>query len=295
MDEKSLLSPEDQAVLRQVRQMNAKPSVQQMYDTLKFKDSEKRVEGLTRGNYYIESYDGSKPDGERKIVRDIGPNPEMVILHRVYTYSQYVEGQGLKAWTSDITGFSEQDMVTLYAIQDGKRVEEFIGSYPELKIYMAQHYITHHPDGRDEKLMTFQNLLYVLFEGKVYRMFVSNASAAGIAPGAKGGDFKNPQPKSLLSFIDSTHEQQGSALCEYICRLASWFKDDVEQPFYIRTFENMGENPNLPEAIAQVKLLLLDSMRQQKEIAEKRNISDLRQESIVKGRPEIVDAEELPF
>lgn len=270
-DSTAVMSPEDMSFLKQARQMNAKPAAS-LYDTIKFKDSEKKVEGLTRGNYFIESY-----DGEKKTYRDIGPDPEIIILHRVFTYSYYKEGEGLKAWTNDIQGFSDTDFVQLYSKKSGMRDPEFSGTYKQFKIYAVQNYIAHNMDGSTEKLLSFQNLLYVLFEGKIYRMFVSNASAAGIAPGERGGDFKHPQPLSLLHFIETTREQPGKAVCEYICKLGSYFKDDVEQPFYIRTFENIGENPDTPSVIKLVKKILIDASKQQREIEESCNISQARE------------------
>jgi len=265
------MSSEDAAFLKQARQMNMPPPAP-LYDTIKFKDSEKKIEGLKRGNYFIESY-----DGEKKTYRDIGPNPEIVILHRVYTYSYYKEGEGLKAWTNDIQGFSENDYVQLYSKKTGMKDPEFSGTYKQFKMYAAQNYTAHGVDGTAEKLLSFQNLLYVLFEGTVYRMFVSNASTAGIAPGERGGDFKNPQPLSLLHFIETTREKPGKAMCEYVCKLGSYFKDDVEQPFYIRTFENVGDNPDTPTVVPMVKKILMDASKLQREIEETCNISQVRE------------------
>lgn len=276
---KALMSPEDMSYLKQARQMNMKPIVS-IYDTIKLKDSEKRIEGLTRGNYFIESY-----DGEKKTYRDIGPNPEIVILHRCYTYSYYKEGEGLKAWTSDIQGFSDTDFVQLYSKKSGMRDPEFIGTYKQFKLYVAQHYVVRSGEADEEKLLTFQNLLYVLFEERVHRMFVSNASTAGIAPGERGGDFKNPQPLSLLHFIETTREKAGSAMCEYVCKLGSYFKDDVEQPFYIRTFENIGGNPDLNNAVLHLKKILIEAMKQQRDIEESCNISQVRDVM----EPEVID------
>jgi hypothetical protein len=51
----------------------------------------------------------------------------------------------------------------------GKMAVEFEGPYkPDFKAHMEQHYVVTDPaSGKPQKLLQFQNLLYVLFEGKV--------------------------------------------------------------------------------------------------------------------------------
>src|SRR4051812_43494230 len=90
------LSPDDLATLQAARKMNSKAQPVS-YDSIKLKDRENEVLGsdgqpLVRGDYFIESYDQS---AKKKSFRDVGPNPEVVILHRCYTYSWYKEGEGL--------------------------------------------------------------------------------------------------------------------------------------------------------------------------------------------------------
>lgn len=255
-------SPEDQKLIDELRQEN-KQMTQISFDTIKLKDSEKEVMGsdgnpLVRGNYYIESYDAAKRE---KTYRDIGSNPEVVILHRCYTYSWYKEGAGLMAWTSDIQELSEFGFVTLFSKRSGEMKVEFQGRYkPDFKNYIDTTYVSKDIDGNVKKLMDFQCLLYVHFEGAVYRMFVSRASMAGIAPGENTGDFKNPQPGSLKLFENSTRSQEMGGLPEWKCRLGSIFMKDMERPFYLRTFENIGPNDKLPTMLADIRTVRSHSM-----------------------------------
>ena len=248
----SILSPADQKTLADARKINARPNPVS-FDTIKFKDSEKEVPGLIRGNFYIESYNSEKKE---KTFRDIGPEPEIVVIHRCYTYSWYKEGEGLMAWTSDIQQLNEFGTVTLYARKDGKVTTVFQGPYkPDFQAFKSANY-TSVVDGNSVNLLTFQNLLYVLFEGTVYRMFVSNASAAGIAPGGKAPDFKKPQEGCLINYINSTRgEQMDGALCESVCKLGAVFRKEMERPFYIRTFTNVGQTPmeTLSVALAELR------------------------------------------
>lgn len=253
------LSDRQRAVLEAARRQNNRQQPVS-YDSIKLKDSEKKVldvdgKPLPRGEYYIESYD---PASKSKTYRCIGKNPEIVILHRCYTYSWYKEGEGLMAWTSDIQSLDESGYVTLFAKQDGKMTVAFEGRYkPDFKNLIDAKYTSRSTDGKTEKLLKFQTLLYVMFEGVVYRMFVTNASAAGIPMGEKGPDFKNPQPGSLIEFIEKTTRgtEMAGSLPEWVCRLGATFRDEMEQPFYIRTFENVGPNPELGKALDELDKL----------------------------------------
>lgn len=239
-----LLSPADVQFLEKSRKVNSRPTVPNI-PSIKLKNSEKKVEGLTRGYYFTETY-----ENEEKKTRDIGPNPVVSILHRCYTYSYYDDDKDmLIAWTSEIEGFDSLDpTVYLYSKKGDKAVVEYRGPYPVVKKYMKENYSIQKGD-KQKSLMKFQNCLYVLFEGKVYRMFVSNAGAAGIAEGAKGPDFKDIQPKSLTDFIDSTRGAEMAALYEFNCKLGSRFIDDAEQPYHIMTFENIGPNEKIAETV----------------------------------------------
>jgi hypothetical protein len=252
--ETALLTPADAEALKAARSLNSRPTVPNI-PSIKLKNSEKKVEGLTRGNYFIEDY-----DGENKTFRDIGPNPVVHILHRCYTYSYYDEDASqLVAWTSEIDGFTEYDpTVYLYSKRDGKASVEFCGNYPSVKQYMLANYSVTKGE-KQKSLMKFQNCLYVLFEGKPYRMFVSNAGAAGIAEGAKGPDFKHPQKESLQNFIDTTRGiEMEAALLEFDCQLGSRFIEDAEQPYYIMTFTNAGPNEKIPETMPVYRKFMMD-------------------------------------
>ena len=303
------LSEADRNTLAAARQQNSRPQAVS-YDSIKLKDSEKEVldvdgNALPRGEWYIESYDSAKRE---KSYRCIGANPEIVILHRCYTYSWYKDGEGLMAWTSDIQDLSEYGHVTLFAKKDGKVSIEFQGRYkPDFKAYMDKNYVVADPKtGKPSKLLQFQNLLYVFFEGNVYRLFVSNASAAGIAEGEKAPDFKNAQDGSLIKFIETTRgAEMDGALCEWVCKLGAVFRKEMTQPFYIRTFENAGPNAKLSECLAELRKLSAVIEKDNRDRVETLGIQQLADETKVvlevspfateiEYKPS-VDVESLPF
>lgn len=282
----STLSPEQQKTLAAARQANSR-ATPVSFDSIKLKDSEKKVldadgKPLPRGEYYIESYDHAKKE---KSYRHIGANPEIVILHQCWTYSWYKEGEGLMAWTSDIQELNEFGHVTLFSKKNGKMGIEFQGPYkPNFKQHMERNYIA--ADG--EKLLKFQTLLYVLFEGSVYRMFVTNASAAGIPMGEKAPDFSRAQPGSLKAFIETTRGVETGGLPEFICRLGAVFRDEMEQPFYIRTFENAGRTP------ANVLATALDELTKLATTVMKDNRDRVEQIGIESLADEVIEAEVIP-
>lgn len=249
----ALLSPADQQALQEARQLSTRPTVPNM-PSIKLKGSEKKVEGLTRGNYYIETY-----ENEEKKVRDIGPNPVVTILHRCYTYSYYDEdAKQLVAWTSEIDDFGSGEEVYIFWKKSGKAAAEFRGSFKEFKAYKEQHYTTEVKNKR-KSLLKFQNCLYVLFDGQVCRLFVKNTGVCGVAPGTNIPDFDNVQPHSLEDFIASTRGMEmEAALLEFSCQLGSKFIEDAEQPFYIMTFKNAGPNEKLPETMPKFRQLRTD-------------------------------------
>lgn len=303
-DNLELLPEEDRAALMEARQENA-PQIQfgKKYDTIKLKDSEQKVEGLVRGQYFVESYDPNAPKEQRKNFRNIGTNPHIIILCEYSTYS-YNNGESLVSWTTDIRPFAdESDYVALFSQRTGKLEVERVLNVPDMRKYMERVYVARSETDEEKKLMRYQTILYVLFEGKVHRMFVSNASKAGVAPGAKGGDFSNPQPNSLIHFINTTKQQNGGALLEHVCQLGAWFKDDVTQPYWIRTFENVGMNKDdLVTAVRERKAIVFDHMQEQKMLVERKSIKELGEErggfievEPINKHPNEIKAEDLPF
>lgn len=292
------LSDEDRAVLQAARQANSRPQVMS-YDSIKLKDSEKKVldingKALPRGGYYIESYD---PQKKEKAYQAIGMKPEVVILHQCFTYSWYKEGEGLMAWTNDIQALDDTGYVTLYSKRSGQVKIEFQGRYkPDFKNFIDQKYTARGVDGSTEKLLKFQTLLYVLFEGKVYRMFVTNASAAGIPKGQKAPDFRDPQAGSLKLFVEGTRgRDMDGALCEFVCKLGATFRDDMEQPFYIRTFENVGPNEKLPIALGELRKIKMTVAKADKDAQERLSVEALRQETVTVQGMETIDVPVIDY
>lgn len=259
MSENALLSPADSTALAEARRLNARPTVPNM-PSIKLKSSEKKVldsdgKPLTRGNYFLESY-----ENEEKVVRDIGQNPIVTILHRCYTYSYYDNDAGqLVAWTTDIDDFASGEDVVLFSKKGGKAGIEFSGPYKDFKGYKEERYSVESKNGRKKSLLTFQNCLYVLFEGKVCRLFVKNTGTVGLAAGTNIPDFDNVQPLSLEDFVSTTRGvEMEAALLEFTCQLGGRFIEDLDQPFYIMTFKNVGPNEKLPETVPVFRKLSFD-------------------------------------
>ena len=105
-DTTTTLALPQQTALQKMRQANSKPSISAMPE-IKFKQSDKEMGDLSKGSYYLKTF-----ENETVKTRDIGPNPEIVILHRAYTYSYYDEdAETLRAWTSDIDSFDDLSYV----------------------------------------------------------------------------------------------------------------------------------------------------------------------------------------
>ncbi len=254
----SLALPHQQAALAKMRKANAKPQISAMPE-IKFKQSDKEMGDLSKGNYYLKTF-----ENETVKMKDIGPNPEIVILHRAYTYSYYDEdAETLRAWTSDIDSFDDFGTVYLFEkLPDGKVRIEKEGSYQAVKPSIKSPKYQMTKGEKVKNLMKFQSVLYVLYEGIVCRMFVSNASAVGIKEGEKFPDFDNPQLLSLEHFVSTTRGEEVSALSEFVCKLGSIYKKDSTVPYYILTFENVGRNEDIALAVDTYPKLMAD--REQK-------------------------------
>ncbi len=247
----------------------------------------KDMKQAKEGTYFIE-----KRNGENVEVTSIGENPIIVILYRTYTYSYFTPEDGLIAWTSDIHGFGQMDEVTLYKKLNGKVEIDFEGSYPEFKAFAAQKYTTIDPvTGKPKKLLKFKTVLYVSYEGQVYKMFVSNASSSGVLDGLPS--FDKAQPKSLQVFMDTCWKSK-SLPYEFTVMLGSQYIESTK-PYYIMTFSHAGNQlvDDLRNSIklsqeAQKAIIMIDTARKNYNKKE----DPLAHEGL---QAEEVDPADLPF
>lgn len=192
----------------------------------------------------------TEEDGEKKIKEiDIGENPEVVILKRLYAYSRYSKGKDkLLNFTNEFEGFTEDNRVVLVNTVESSAFIEFDGNYPTFKKQMCGS--KEYPDAKyydaDEarSMLKFTNVLYIYFEHpdtekRVFRMFVSNSSATGIPAGKDHGDFKHPESTSLIAFLDNMKKTEPDVCFAAECRLGCELKQGGI-PFYIITFESLG-------------------------------------------------------
>lgn len=237
-------TPEQQALLNRARNENVQivpPRIREI------KIAGKDLENVQAGHYFIQDYD---TEAKKKVLRDIGTNPQIIILKKAATYSYYSDKlERLIAWTSDINGYTEFDPVILFKNDGKNRFVEFKGNYKEFKTYAEKNYTILNPiEEKVDKLLKFKTVLYVQYEGETYRMFVSNPGVAGIAEGATTADFKKPQLLSLTHYLDQvadlSGDSQGAACFEAICQLGSTFIEDSKIPFYVMQFTCVGPNPN---------------------------------------------------
>lgn len=184
---------------------------------------------------------------------DVGTEPVITILHRRYSYSWYRKENKAKglpgrlmAWTNEIEGFGPDQRVMLVNNRE-EGVDPFIeydGDFQGFKAHQNSHY--QGPDGRT--LLKFRNVLYVWYyhperERHLYRMFIGNSSVTGVPRGAEQGDYKNPEPRSLLKFIETLRTSEpGGVLFGSKCKLGSHLQTGGIE-YYITEFENAGPTP----------------------------------------------------
>ena len=229
----SNLSPDELAELKADREKmggSKFPSIPQI------RLSNKDMKQAPEGEYFIEVYKGKDQDSE---VRQLGSNPEVVVLYKTSTYSYYTKEHGLVAWTSDIHGFSPLDRVTLFVKRDGKVMVEKDCMYPDFKKYIQAKYTVVDPvTGDSKKLLKFKTVLYVLFDGKPHKMFVSNASSAGVDE--KGlPSFDSPQANSLQAFLDGCWHEKRTTY-EFSVTLGSKYVES-SKPYHLMTFARGSE------------------------------------------------------
>jgi hypothetical protein len=220
----SNISPEQRESYRSRNTVTRSNSVD--IPTIKLKNSMSKVKGVKKGHFFTTE----EIDGEVKHT-DLGETVEVVILNRYYTYSNYdKDTEKLVAWTNEIIDFDSN--VCVYVPQEGSAPTTEIMHFTDFKTLKKND-----KWGR----MTFKNVLYVLLNEKVYRMFISNASNTGVVDGDKYGDFDNPLPDSLMKFCDKVGAQAG-CFTDKICILgANWLEDNN---YYTISF-NVGDTPKV--------------------------------------------------
>lgn len=188
----------------------------------------KDMKQAPEGEYFIETRKGKDEEPD---IQPIGPNPEIVVLYKTNTYSYYTPEDGLVAWTSDIHGFGPMDHVTLYRRKGDKVTIDFDGVWPAFKQHKEAKYEPIDPvTEKKKKLLKYKTVLYVLFEGKPYKMFVSNASSVGVD--ANGNpSFDKPQPKSLEAVMKCWWFDRRMSY-EYAISLGSTLIE-ATKPYYI--------------------------------------------------------------
>jgi hypothetical protein len=232
-------TPEEQAMLEKDRKGGSSLPTLPML-RLANKDATQAEEGT----YFVETRKGKDEEPD---IRSVGNNPEIVILYKTSTYTYFTPEDGLIAWTSDIHGFTSLDHVTLFVKKNGVVTIGFDGVWPEFKKFKEKYDIidpvTERKKGSNLK---FKSVLYVLFEGQPHKMFVSNASSAGVDSENKPS-FDAPQPDSL-QFFESQCWSGKHATYESRIELGSRLVKSTK-PFYLMTFNVIGENENMKEAM----------------------------------------------
>jgi hypothetical protein len=237
------------------------------------------------GEYFIET---KVKDGESEIQK-LGKNPELIVLYQTRTYSYYdTDAKQLVAWTSDIHGYGDNNVV-LYLKTDGKVSIDFDGTFNDFKKYRTKFdVIDPVTEKKKESLLKFKNVLYVLFEGKVCKMFVSNASAVGVLPDGRPS-FDKAQSRSMQYFTDAQWNHQ-QALYDVAVTMSSKLvkKQEANQPvdpeviyaqvpkpFYIMQFESIRtlEPSELATAVeasmkAEAAIRTIDEMRKNSTLTE---------------------------
>lgn len=277
----ALLSQDQQTALAFARQQNAKRSIPRPPE-IRLHNVMMDVKGVEKGQYFINRFNSTTEENEAE---PIGPSPKLLVLHRAYTYSYYDEqANRLVAWTNELTSFDEGQRVFLFCNNGEKAFIEKEGTFPEVQAYMKQKYVIQKPGGSLKNLMKFTNVLYVLYGGidpekNVYRMFVSNASAAGVETPESTPDFKNPQPGSLLQFWRETQNRETAAF-ETWCELGSKYIEGTRQ-FWLMTFtpKEQVSDSDLGTVVGAYQRLLNDWMLMQKADVERMAVKDLMDEA----------------
>jgi len=251
------LTPEQQELKDKYLAIHKQTAFGPSLPQLKF--AQEQIGDIEPGNYYVSKYDS---DLKKSITMNIGPNPEIVILHKCVTYSYYdTETNSALRWTSDIQGYGDRDLVTLYNKGEKGREVEFQGTWREFKDYKTATYERENPvTKRKESDLSFATILYALYAGEVHRLILKNSAVAGIPEGERAPSFQKPQKLSLTHFLDLAEINPGDNLyVKAVCALGSRFIADTQdddkkkpKPFYIMQFNYVGTNPNLGEDLEKL-------------------------------------------
>lgn len=255
---KQELTPTERAIAKAKQQLgqNRMPLVPSL--KLQNKGST-AVEGVKEGEFFV-TWREKKDDGKfEDVAVALGAHPEIVILQRLYSYSWYrKESAGkpgrLMAWTNEIESFwpekPDGTPQTVYLMVNPDNASaphvEFRGNYQEFKSHKEANY----KDRDGDNLLKFKNVLYVYLDvpghddKKVFRFFIGNSSVTGVPDGAKTGDYKNPEPQSLLSFIAGLQSSEPNVFFGTKCRLGSRLKSGGIE-YYLTTFDKVGPVENL--------------------------------------------------
>lgn len=199
---------------------------------------------IPEGHFYVVVLDKEAENGVREI--DVGENPEILIMKRLYSYSWYSKAkEKLLGYTNEFDNFTPEDEV-IYVNCSSAPFAQFRGNYPEFKAYKDENLYDHE---EQKSKLRFTNVLYVYLEHpdtevRVFKMMVGNASAAGIPEGEDRGDFKNPEPTSLIAFLEGTRKSDPTVFFGTKCRLDSYLKRGGIE-YYVVTFENVGAVPDV--------------------------------------------------
>jgi hypothetical protein len=257
------------------------------YPKIAMVNDKSEVKGMVKGEYYTSEQMKNDAGEYETITKSIGTNPEIVLLRRRYSYSFYSKKQDkLLAWTCELDDFKQN--VCLLNNSTGTPTLEFSGSFREFKTYADQKY----RDQEGKNLLKFRNVFYVLFQGKVYRLFVSNASITGIPSGEDHGDYKNPQEGSFLLFEKLLQASQ-MHYSERVLRLGSQLKEG--DSYYLMTFADAGENLNIVEAINLRQQLDVDLRQRFKQDFGSFISQQAAQQDTDVVEAEIVTPADLPF
>jgi len=248
----ALTTAEQQKYLQDLRSEVGSARLPQ-YAKIAMVNDKSEVKGMVKGEFYTSEQVKNDAGEYETVTKSIGMSPDIVLLRRRYSYSFYSKKQDkLLAWTCELDDFKQN--VCLVSNASGTATLEFSGSFQEFKMFRDQKYT----DQEGKNLLKFRNVFYVLFQGRVYRLFVSNASITGIPMGEKHGDYKNPQEGSFLLF-EKMLQAAGMHYSERILRLGSAIKEG--DSYYLMTFADAGENLNIVEAIELRKELDADLRR----------------------------------
>ncbi len=128
-----------------------------------------------KGNFMVIEYEPDENGQPKKIKRDIGEEIDITILRTRFKYGYYDQDQNTELYgTPELDSF--QDSVELWNNVEQKVI--FSGVYKEFKEYIKNNF----PDAQLEakgfsgSIIKYTEILYVEYEGKIHRMYLSNTA-----------------------------------------------------------------------------------------------------------------------